>query len=136
MDKFSKKDLAYFRLEQARGCLKASEILMSAGQYKDAANRSYYCIFHTMRAVLALDGYDSKKHSGIISEFRVRYIKTKKFDAVYSDMIKDAFAIRTDSDYEDFYVLSMNDVRLQIDNAKEFLEAVQSYIGATLEGQE
>jgi len=88
MDKYSVNDLAKFRLEQASECLLSSEALIDVNHFKDSANRSYYCIFHSMRAALALEGYDSKKHSGIISEFRKRYIKTGKIDAIYSDMIK------------------------------------------------
>jgi hypothetical protein len=38
--------------------------------FETAANRSYYCIFNAMRAVLSLDRFDSKKHSGIIDAFR------------------------------------------------------------------
>ena len=130
MDRYSVVDLAQFRLEQARECLQSSQVLLNAEHFKDSANRSYYCIFHSMRAVLALDGYDSPKHSGIISEFRKRYIKTGKFDVVYSNMIKDAFDIRTDSDYQDFYTVSKTDVLQQFENATEFLEAVQKYIGS------
>lgn len=33
-------------------------------------------VFYAMRPVLVFDGYDSKKHSGIISEFRKTYIKS------------------------------------------------------------
>ena len=133
MDKYSIKDLAQFRLDQARECLASSEALIALSHYKDAVNRSYYSIFHTMRAVLALDGFDSKKHSGIISAFRQRYIKTGKFEAVYSDIIKDAFVIRTDSDYQDFYTVSKTDVQQQIDNSRDFLEAVTEYISKYFE---
>ena len=135
VDKYSVKDLASFRLDQARECLQASEALINANHFKDAANRSYYSIFHSMRAVLALDGYDSKKHSGVISEFRRRYIKTGKFAVNFSDTIKDAFDIRTDSDYQDFYTLARADVEQQAKNAKEFFDTVQRYIDAFAEGQ-
>ena len=132
MDSYSTNDLAQFRLDQARECLISSEALININHYKDSANRSYYSIFHSMRAVLALDGFDSKKHSGIISAFRQGYIKTGKFDTAYSDIIKDAFDIRTDSDYQDFYTVSKTDVQQQLDNAKKFLEAVAEYINRCL----
>ena len=128
MDQYSIKDLALFRLEQAEECLESSEALINLKHYKDAANRSYYCIFHAMRAVLALDGFDSKKHSGIISAFRREYIKTGEFERIYSDIIKDAFDVRNDSDYQDFYTVSKVDVQHQVDNAKSFLQAVRKYI--------
>ena len=39
------EDLAKYRLEQARECLRDAENSMNASN-KNAANRSYYCIFH------------------------------------------------------------------------------------------
>ena len=50
-------------------------------------------------------------------------------------MIKEAFDIRTDSDYQDFYTIAKADVQQQFDNAKVFLEAVQKYIDKYLQGQ-
>ncbi|MDR0307348.1 MAG: HEPN domain-containing protein [Chitinispirillales bacterium] len=123
-------DLASFRLDQAMKCLQVAEINMNAGFFKDAANRSYYCIFHSMRAVLAFERFDSKRHSGIISAFRQRYINTGTFPVKYSDIIIDAFEIRVESDYKDFYIVSKDEVSTQIENAREFLTAVKEYITA------
>ena len=64
------------RLEVARERLNVAKHLIEYGDYKTSANRLYYAIFAAMKAVLALDGYDSKKHSGIISRFRQEYIKS------------------------------------------------------------
>ena len=68
--------LSKVRLETAKECLRDSRILLESDSFKSSANRSYYAVFHAMRAVLVFDEFDSKKHSGIISEFRKRYIKT------------------------------------------------------------
>ena len=46
-------DLAKYRLEQAWECLEISELTMDKSA-KTSVNRSYYAIFHSMRAVLAL----------------------------------------------------------------------------------
>jgi uncharacterized protein (UPF0332 family) len=123
--------LASSRLKQARGCLQSAERELAADllySYETAANRSYYCIFHAMRAVLALDGFVSKKHSGIIAKFRQDYIKTGIFPSAFSDIVGKAFIVRNDSDYGDYYVISKEDVAAQIENAKEFLMAVEEYI--------
>ena len=124
----NKSVLINLRLEQANKCLESAILLSNSGAYKDAANRSYYAVFHAMRAVLASDCFDSKKHSGIISEFRRRYIKNDIFPKKFSDIIEDAFDVRTDSDYNDFYVISKDDVTSQIENAKTFLATVGAYI--------
>ena len=116
------------RLEQARESLNSAQLLLNAGAYRDSANRSYYSIFHAQRAVLAADGFDSKKHSGIISEFGLRYIKTDCFPKEFSKMIRKAFKVRNGSDYDDFYVISKDDVATQIENAKTILAAVEAYI--------
>ena len=103
------KDLVRFRMEQALECLQSSQREADANSFKASVNRSYYCIFHTMRALLALDEIDSKKHTGIIAAFRRKYIKTKKLPLYFSDIAGKAFEIRADSDYQDFYVLSKAD---------------------------
>ena len=128
----SKISLAKYRLGQALDCLGSAQREIEAGSYKSAANRSYYCIFHSMRALLAIDGFDSKKHSGIISAFRQCYIKTSVFPAEFSDIIRDAFDARGNSDYEDFFVISKEDVLAQVENAKIFNEAVAVYIEALI----
>lgn len=76
MQSDEKRALSQARLSKAKECLSDAKLLMDNGSYKSLANRSYYAIFHAMRSVLVLDGYDSKKHSGIISEFQRIYIKT------------------------------------------------------------
>jgi len=124
----TKSALANVRLIQARECLQDAEMMLAAESFKSVANRSYYCIFHSMRAVLALDSFDSKKHSGIIATFRQRYIKTGIFPANFSGIITSAFEVRNDSDYQDFYIISKEKVENQIANAKVFLTAIEDYI--------
>lgn len=59
-----------------------------------------------MRAVLALDGEDFKRHSGVIQYFQKNYIKSGIFDKRFSDIITKASRIRNASDYDDFYIAS------------------------------
>jgi uncharacterized protein (UPF0332 family) len=67
---YNPEDLARYRIEKAKSCLQGAEMEMAHSLFENAANRSYYCIFSAMRAVLALDQFDSKKHSGVISDTR------------------------------------------------------------------
>ena len=95
---------------------------------KSAANRSYYAVFHAMRAVLAFDEIDMKHHSGIVSELRRRYIKTEIFETRMSEIISVLFDVRTDSDYDDFFVISKADTAVQIENAEYFVSSVRAYL--------
>lgn len=60
MDK-EKKDLAIYRLETAKQCIISAKALIEIADYKGAANRSYYAVFHSMRSVLALCSIDFSK---------------------------------------------------------------------------
>ena len=124
----TRRDLAKYRIEKAKECMKDAEILAKTGGYVSAANRAYYAIFHAIRAVLALEGVDRKKHAGVISYFQQRYIKTGVFVKEYSSVLQDAFEIRQDSDYEDFYVMSKTEAENQLNNAKQFVMAVEAYL--------
>ena len=126
----ARRDLALYRLEKAENCLNDAKLLLKNESYMAAANRAYYAIFHSARAILALDGEDRKRHSGVISYFQKHYIKTQIFEKRYSYILQNAFEIRQEADYEDFYVLSKEDVFRQIFNAEEFLKAIAGYIHA------
>ena len=127
MDK-SSRDLSLYRLESAEQCIKAARLLTENGDYKGAANRSYYAVFHCLRSVLALEQVDFKRHSGVISHFRNKYIRTGIFDSKLSDIIAEAFDIRNDSDYDDFFVVSKEEVEKQIENAELFYDTVKKYL--------
>ena len=123
-----KKGLSTARYLRAQECLEAARLLLDAGYFKIAANRSYYAVFHAMRSVLAFDGIDMKHHSGIISEFRRLYIKTGILDKSLSPIISVLFNTRQDSDYDDFFVISKAEVAEQITNADTFLSAIGQYL--------
>lgn len=123
-----KKALSAVRYEHALECLESAKLLLNSENYKSAANRSYYAVFHAMRAVLAFDGIDMKHHSGIISEFRRLYIKTDIFDKKLSSIISVLFNIRQDSDYDDFFVISKAEVVEQIDNAAFFVAETKKFL--------
>lgn len=120
--------LCNYRIEKAEACLKSAKLIKDSGDYASAANRSYYSIFHAIRAVMALDGEDRKKHSGVIAYFLENYIKNGLFDKEYSYIIKNAFQVRQESDYDDFCIISKEDVDEQIENARKLIDAVKIYV--------
>ncbi|MCL2425302.1 MAG: HEPN domain-containing protein [Oscillospiraceae bacterium] len=113
-------DLAKHRLVTAAECLKSAKDNLATENYKTAANRSYYCIFNAMRSVMALEGIDYKRHSGLIGHFRRNYIKNNIFEKELSITIEDLLHARTACDYDDFYVVNKSDVEQQIIKAEYF----------------
>ncbi len=84
-----------------------------------------------MRAVLALDGEDYKKHSAVISRFSLRYLKSEILPHEYGALITNASLIRNRSDYEDFFICSIDETKRLVDGASKFLSIIKIY----LEGQ-
>ncbi len=121
-------ELSKYRLEKSSEMLVAAHRDFSDDDYASANNRAYYCIFHAMRAVLALDGEDYKKHSAVIARFSMNYLKTEILPRDYSKLISNASLIRNRSDYEDFYVCSVEDTKRLLDGAAEFHNAVRGYL--------
>ncbi len=129
------RELANYRMERAREELEIAKILFQMKKYLKALNSSYYSIFHATRALLALDKFDSKKHSGIISYFIKNYVKTGKLPVELSKIIVKAEQIRNDSDYKDFYIVSTEIVELQINNAEKFINDIADLINKSIDHQ-
>ncbi len=123
-----KKDLCCYRLDKAKKCLASAKLLIQAEDYCSAANRSYYAIFHSIRSLLAMAGVDFSKHSGVMSYFQKNYVKTGIFGKEYSKILMEAFEIRSESDYDDYYIISKEEVEEQIQNAYFFLNGIIEYV--------
>lgn len=99
--------LSAHRFGRAREELQTAELLLKNANFRSSINRSYYAIFHAIRAVNALDGFDSSKHSGVISHFNQEYVKTGIFEREASKIIRNASELREQADYEDFRSASL-----------------------------
>lgn len=123
-------DLSKYRLDRAREDLKASKIDLENRQYAASMNRSYYAVFHAIRAVNSLEGFDSRKHAGVISYFNQAFLKTGRIHdgRKMSEIIKDARRFREKSDYEDFFIAARDDAEEQLQNAVLFVHIISSYL--------
>lgn len=121
-------DLSKYRLESAKDDMVAAKLLYEAKQFKSSINRSYYAIFHCLRAVLALDGFDSSKHSGIIAFFNANYVKTGIFEKTISKNIDTAYRLREKADYVDFFIVSESEAIEQYAKAEAVYSMISKYL--------
>lgn len=124
----SMRELSKYRFENAKEDLYDAKLMFENGRYKNALNRGYYAIFHAIRAVNALDGFDSSKHSGVIAYFNQNYVKTEVFPKSVSRMIREASENREKADYLDFFIASKEEAEKQIKRAEEFVEVIEAYL--------
>ena len=122
------KELAKHRLEQAKEDLKASKVLYDIKLFKSANNRAYYSIFHSMKAILALEPIDFKRHKDVIAYFNKNYIHTEIFPKNMGRRISDASRIKEDSDYDNEFIVRSEDTLAQIETAKELIKLVEEYL--------
>lgn len=128
----TRKDLAQYRILAAKERLESAKLLLDNDSYKDSVGRSYYAMFTSVRALLAIDGVDYSKHAGVIAYYQKNYIKTEVFDKKFSKYLSQAFQIRNNTDYGDFFIVSEADAMEQYEKAVEFFEVIQKYIKAVV----
>ena len=121
-------DLVLHRLEQSKEELKAGKLLYKEKFYKSANNRAYYSIFHAIRAVLALEPIDFKKHKDVIAYFNKSYINKEIFPKSIGRKIIQANRMREDSDYDDEFVVKPEATEVQLQTAEELICLVEKYI--------
>ena len=126
------KELAMYRLERANEDLHTSEVLFERKMLKASINRSYYAIFHALRSITIIKGFDSSKHSGIIAFFNLHFVKEDIFDKEASRIIKSASSLREKSDYVDFYIASQEEAFEQLENARKLIKQIELYLSNEL----
>lgn len=117
------KELAKHRLEQAKENLEEAEILYNVKKYKGANNRAYYSIFHSIKAVLALEPIDFKRHKDVVGYFNKNYVYPEIFPRKTGSKIADASSVREDSVKATHTFLS-----------NEEIEKIKKYVPQALEG--
>ncbi len=121
-------ELVMHRLDQAKEELEDAKLLYNNNSYLSANNRAYYSIFHSIRAVLALEPIDFKKHKDVMAYFNKNYVSTEVFPRTIGKRIVQANRIREDSDYDDEYVANSDATETQIQTAEELIGLVEKYI--------
>lgn len=122
------KELSKHRLEQARENIEEAETLYNIRKFKGANNRAYYSIFHSIKAILALEPIDFKRHKDVTAYFNKNYVNTEIFPRRLGHKIAEATTIREDSDYDDEFIVKSEETEKQIETAEELLELVEKYI--------
>ena len=126
MDK--KKDLAIYRMENAKDTLDTAKICMEFKRYKDSINRCYYAAFYAIKAVLALEGKEFKRHKDAVGYFNQMSVATGKFSRECGKRLGRLKRKREVSDYDDFYVASNEEAIEQYESAEMIVKQVQDFL--------
>lgn len=130
----SRIDLAKYRMERAKEILIEAKDNFNQKHYRLSVNRSYYAMFTSVRALLALKEVDSSKHSGVIALFNQHIIKAGLFPKNLSKFLPKAKDIREDADYGDFVEITKEDAQTQIKRATDFIQQAEKTMQRIIEG--
>lgn len=124
------KELAQYRLNTAKEDLEAAQLNFENRQYRASNNRAYYAIFRAISACLALEFKAYKQHAQVIGSFNKDFVHAGIFPKEISKRISRAQEVRHASDYDDFYIVSMEEAQEQLETAKEVVDMVNKYLNA------
>ena len=123
-----REDLSRYRMNTAEETLDAAQICMDGKHYKDAVNRSYYAAFYAVKAVLALEEMDFKRHKDVVAYFNQHYVAADIFPKEIGRKLARLQQKREKYDYDDFVIVSKEEGEEQILSAQEVIHAVKVYL--------
>lgn len=115
-------------IENAREMLEAAKVNLENDFYTTCANRSYHAVFYAANALLATLGEARSKHSGVISVFRQRFIKTGEFGAEMSDIYEDLINSRQRGDYDLNAHIDSETAAQLLAQARRFVDEVEQWL--------
>ena len=98
--------LSKHRLDSAKETMRSAEYNYDGGFYRDSINRAYYVVFYAIKAILALEGIDFKRHKDAIGYFNKNYVATGIFPRDVGKYLGRIKLKREEGDYTDFYIAS------------------------------
>lgn len=105
-----------------------AKLCMDNRFYRDAINRSYYAAFYAVRAVLAVESIDFKRHKDVMAYFNKTYVATEIFPKELGKRLGRIQMMREDSDYSDFFTVSLEDTKKQYETAQLAISIVEDYL--------
>lgn len=122
------RELAFHRIGVAKEDLEAAEINFNNEHYRASNNRAYYAIFRAISACLALEFKAYKQHAQVIGNFNKDFVHTGIFPKDIGRKISRAQEIRHASDYDDFYIVSVEEAQEQLETAETVVALVEDYL--------
>ena len=116
-------------IKKATEDIKVAELLISEGYYRIAVSRLYYAMFYIAEAILLSKKLSYSSHYAVISFFNKEFVKTGVFDKKYYESLEMAFNLRQNGDYEIDVVITEEQTKNILSEAKEFLEEAKKYLG-------
>ncbi len=108
-------------LSKATDCLADAELNMQFDRYIACINRSYYCLFDCIQALLYVKGVFAKTHQGSHAKFHEFYLKTNLLPRELGERLNFVFDLRQAGDYDYEAKMTREDAQTTLEIATLFL---------------
>ena len=123
------EDNAIRSINKAESWLRESEKTLQSEAYDSSVMSSYLVMFHSARAILFLDGYREKSHACVARYLEDQYVKGKKLESKWVDLLDHHREIRHENQYDLSFFSSDEDAKKAFDSAEQFLKRMKQLIG-------
>ena len=118
-------------LDKAARAIRAAETLLRENDADFAAGRAYYAMFYAAEALLFERGLQFRKHGAVHGAFGEHLVRSGVLDARYHRWLLDAFDVRIQGDYGVDAVVSVDEARTMITQARELLREAHRILGSS-----
>jgi uncharacterized protein (UPF0332 family) len=118
----------------ARDAARVARAALELGIARDALSRAYYAVFHAVRALLLLDGLETKTHEDVIRLFSDQWVKTGRIPSSQMLVLTRLQSYRLASDYSYSFDVRPADVEAELDAAERFVEQAGEIVVQGLPG--
>ena len=116
------------RVQRSHETWRETEGIINSGYWYAAANRMYYACYYMVSALLLKDGHNAHTHGGTIGLFGQHYVKTGKVSSDLGRFYSQLFELRQTGDYDDWKIITEEDVKPLVPSAIHFLDTIEALI--------
>lgn len=120
-----KESSATLELELAREELEIAEMLVQAGHHRVALARTYFAVFHAVRARLFAEGLEPKTHAGVQHLWNLHLVKPRVYDSSTTKLLARLQKFREEADYAQAFVVDEVSAREEITAASELVRRIR-----------
>jgi uncharacterized protein (UPF0332 family) len=101
---------------------------MEFEMYSTAANRLYYSFYYAASALLLSKGVETHRHSSLQSMMHLHFVKTGLMTSEDGLLMRQLFNLRQESDYDDFVVVTKEDIEPLVIKTKGLIDKIKSLV--------
>lgn len=123
-----RKTMVGLEMEKADRFLKQAGIMCEMEQWDMAANRYYYACFHAVQALFIYHGLASRRHSGMLTQFGLHFIKTGVIEDRLGAFLTRMEQLREKGDYNCLFEVTGDELLTFVKPAHELIDVVRKLL--------